>query len=259
MRGNGQIAHGVRVLPYAYETNRRRQPDDHSDVVGGPSRLRGFVAGLAGEGYNSQVNALSPNANRNDPFKVDQGQLTFDNEGLENPGGRFHSRILHCPGSWSGVTIGRGYDMKLRSQREVRRDLVNAGVDAATATAMSKGAGLKGNRAKRFCRANRSLSITAEQQKNLHDVVYGEKRAYAADRIKKWTGTDLDAATQTVQDILVDLFFRGDMTRRKWKANNFKRIVSGNDTAALLRLLRNRSLWGNVDTSRYEARIAYLQ
>lgn len=41
--------------------------------------------------------------------------MTFDQEGLENPGKKYHSRVPHVPSSSSGVTIGRGYDMKYKT------------------------------------------------------------------------------------------------------------------------------------------------
>ena len=53
-----------------------------------------------------------------------RGRLTFDAEGQE--GGPFHSRHLHVPSSASGLTIGRGYDMKRRSKSDVRDDLADA-------------------------------------------------------------------------------------------------------------------------------------
>ncbi len=224
-------------------------------------KLRGRKTALEAMTFEQQQAALSPEQASNDKegdFEVARGQLTFDNEGLENEGGSFHSRVLHCPGSWSGVTIGRGYDMKHRSKKDVKRDLLNAGVDESTAAKMAEGGKLKGKKASRFCRNNKGLSITPEQQKNLFDLVYGEKLAYATRLLKNWTGTDINSADQIIQDVLVDLFYRGDMTKRKWKRYNFKKMVDTNDRARLRTLLANRALWGNVDTNRYKARLGYV-
>ncbi|WLI78207.1 peptidoglycan-binding protein [Kosakonia sp. H02] len=59
------------------------------------------------------------------PLQVQEGQLTFDYEGVDyitavepfrQPARMpWFSRILHHPSSDSGVTLGRGYDMKKRS------------------------------------------------------------------------------------------------------------------------------------------------
>ena len=69
------------------------------------------------------------------------GRLTFEAEGQE--GGPFHSRRFHVPSSGSGLTIGRSYDMKLRSKSDVRDDLIMARLDAAKAVLISQAAGLK--------------------------------------------------------------------------------------------------------------------
>jgi hypothetical protein len=42
--------------------------------------------------------------------KVAKGQATYNSEG--NEGGKYHSRKAHHPTAASGVTIGRGYDLK---------------------------------------------------------------------------------------------------------------------------------------------------
>ena len=54
-----------------------------------------------------------------------EGLLTFRAEGNNTRGSLFYSRVIHWPGrlaecsrSGSGVTIGRGYDMKHRSPKK---------------------------------------------------------------------------------------------------------------------------------------------
>ncbi|NUN13006.1 MAG: peptidoglycan-binding protein [Myxococcales bacterium] len=192
-----------------------------------------------------------------DPYKVAEGQLTFDVEGSE--GGRFHSRVLHVPGSSSGVTIGRGYDMKERSREEVIGHLEGAGVSPSLAGKIAGGAGLVGQPAKDFVKENKDIEITPEQQQVLFSVVYDEKESYAAGRLKKWSGTDLSATDPVIRDLIVDLFYRGDMTKKKWEDNDFKTIVENKDYDRLLTLLQTRTLWGNVDTNRYTKRIEYIQ
>ena len=102
----------------------------------------------------------------NDPFIVPYGQLTFDAEGLEKRG-PFFSRKAHVPGAFSGVTIGRGYDMGSRSASEIIADLTAAGIDQATAERFSEARGLKGSKAKIFVKQKKldQIEITPEQQK----------------------------------------------------------------------------------------------
>ena len=79
---------------------------------------------------------------------VAKGQFTFDEEGKE--GGRLHSRKLHVPTKESGLTIGRGYDMKERSKKGIETDLRKAGMDKGKAKLHSSAAGLSGKAAKKF-------------------------------------------------------------------------------------------------------------
>ena len=80
------------------------------------------------------------------------GRLTFDAEGQE--GGPYDSRHLHVPTSGSGVTIGRGYDMKQRSRTEIRDDLTAAGVEPTMAALISQAAGRAGPEAEEFIEEN---------------------------------------------------------------------------------------------------------
>ncbi|MCB9550601.1 MAG: LysM peptidoglycan-binding domain-containing protein [Myxococcales bacterium] len=196
--------------------------------------------------------------NTDDPLTVSRGQVTFDSEGNDRQGSIHFTRVLHHPTAGSGVTIGRGYDMKERSAAEILRHMEAAGVDAATATTLSGAAGLSGAAADRFCRDHRDIQITHDQQKALFEFVYGEKAAYAAGRLRAWSGVDFNALDPIMQELIVDLFYRGDLTKSKWNAHNMAAIVTGNDRAGFRRLLADRSLWGNVDTNRYQARLAYL-
>lgn len=83
-----------------------------------------------------------------DEYIPDEGALTFRVEGQE--GGQYHTREFHVPSPESGLTIGRGYDMKLRTKSEVRDDLVDAGVKPEKATLISQGAGKQGGDAEEF-------------------------------------------------------------------------------------------------------------
>src|SRR3954468_22937564 len=61
-------------------------------------------------------------------FIVPRGQITFDVEG--NEGGRWHSRTPHVPSDDSGLTIGRGYDMRYRSAEQITKQMTEAGIPA---------------------------------------------------------------------------------------------------------------------------------
>ncbi|WP_343656273.1 glycoside hydrolase family protein [Paraburkholderia caribensis] len=69
---------------------------------------------------------------------------------------------LHWPGGASGVTLGPGYDMKERSAASIQADMTAIGLDNATATTISRAAGLMGQSAKTFCHENQNAVDLSE-------------------------------------------------------------------------------------------------
>lgn len=109
-------------------------------------------------------------------LSVRQGQLTFDAEGVDyitavEPFRQRRypnfSRILHWPSTaFSGVTLGRGYDMGSRSMGEIFTTLRQAGIEEYKAVICSKAAKIKGHEAERFVKVYGPLvgEITHQQQ-----------------------------------------------------------------------------------------------
>ena len=73
---------------------------------------------------------------------MSKGQYTFDAQG--NEGGKYHSRKAHHPSENSGVTIGRGYDLREKHENQVRSDFTKAGIDDVTTQAYVDCIGLTG-------------------------------------------------------------------------------------------------------------------
>lgn len=67
---------------------------------------------------------------------------------MEFPGSIFHSRVAHVPTSDSGVTIGRGYDVKMLSKDKIVSDFTAAGIGKDLAYKYAQCIGLKGDQAK---------------------------------------------------------------------------------------------------------------
>lgn len=187
-----------------------------------------------------------------------EGRLTFDSEGHE--GGPYHSRHFHVPSSGSGLTIGRGYDMKDRTKAQVRDDMIAAGLDPAIAALISHAAGLKGAAAEEFIEENNleDFQITPEAQLVLFDVEYALKvadtrrLATKADVTQAYGATDWDGLHPVIAEVLVDLRFRGDYTptcRRFLQAH-----VASNDLPAFAEELGKRERWPNVPQDRFERR-----
>ena len=79
---------------------------------------------------------------------ITKGLLTYEAEGSE--GGSYHSRKLHVPSLNSGLTLGRGYDMKEKSCQKIKGDLIKAGVTPETANTLSAASGFYGQSAEQF-------------------------------------------------------------------------------------------------------------
>lgn len=202
----------------------------------------------------------------NDPSTQDPappyGLITWEVEG--NEGGPYHSRKLHVPSSTSGLTLGRGYDMKNRSAAKINQDLAASGVPAADAAKIAKAAGLAGDAAKKFV-ADQQLSafeISKPAQVALFLITYADEKA-VVDRISAKPETvaaygacDWSKTHQAVIDLLVDLKYRGDYTPDSRVL--VQALASRNDLAGLAQVMKLRGNWPNVPKDRFERRVAFL-
>lgn len=147
-----------------------------------------------------------------------KGRVTWDAEGRE--GGAFHSRRLHVPSGGSGLTIGRGFDMKQRGKQSVFQSLFAAGISQNEALKLSSGAGLFGSTAFDFIISNDLLDyqISPLQQLRLFEQTYDEieKDVVRISSMKavvlKYGEIDWAKLNSKIKDILVDMRFRGDYT-----------------------------------------------
>lgn len=215
------------------------------------------------EEADNSSQAQSVNA---DDFTVSDGQLTFDAEGLESRGPYF-SRVPHVPGGWSGVTIGRGYDMKERSESEILEDLSNAGVSMDRAKQLAECNGLRGENAKEFLESNglNNIEISTAEQKALFIQTYQElegdviRICNKQDVVAKYGETDWDSLNPTIKDIVVDLRYRGDYTGAT--RQRVQPALVNNDLAALQDVLSDRNYWVTrfrVPENRFELRKDYI-
>ncbi|UUO04948.1 peptidoglycan-binding protein [Blastopirellula sp. J2-11] len=194
------------------------------------------------------------------PFQVERGQLTFDAEGTE--GGQFHSRRPHVPGPTSGVTIGRGYDLKERTAEGVVKDLVAATLSKADANKYAQGVGKFGQDAKAFIANTQLVEITPDQQKLLFEIVYAEMErdvrriCQKSDVIAKYGSVDWTGLDSKIKDVLIDLRYRGDYTgsSREFLQSH----VAKNDLAGFATEIRKESNWASVPEDRFNRRVAYV-
>ncbi len=209
----------------------------------------------------------SVRSDANDWLSVPRGQVTFDAEGREQPGSRYHSRVPHVPSASSGVTIGRGYDMKLRSRDGIVADLRQAGLSQTMARRFAACAGYKGSSARRQLeeRGLAEASITLAQQYRLFLDVYDELAADViricrkADVVARYGATVWEQLDPRVRDTAVDLRFRGDYTPAT-RERVQPLLVSG-DASAMGRLMADQDYWCGrfgVPKDRFNRRKRYL-
>jgi len=183
-----------------------------------------------------------------DPFTMPFGQITFDAEGQEQRG-KYFSRSPHVPGPWSGITIGRGYDLGARSANEIIADLNAAGVASAIATNCAEGRGYKGQKARNFIRQQQldQLEITPAQQKALFLIVYKELEGDVIrictkdDVVAKYGPVYWDRLHTGLRDITVDLRYRGDYTGATRELVQLPLVR--NDLMAFKTALADRGFW----------------
>jgi len=79
---------------------------------------------------------------------------------------------LHWPGGKSGVTLGPGYDMKMRKKADVMKTLMDIGLNKEVVEQASNGAGLEPSDAEDFADDNEDLiTLTKEQQLKLLPLI----------------------------------------------------------------------------------------
>lgn len=150
----------------------------------------------------------------------------------------------HWPGGCSGVTIGPGYDMGHRAPQRIVSDLTAVGVRREDAEALSRANGLIGERAGAWAKANRWFTLTPEQSRALFCLVYP---TYVA-RARAWcssVGGRLDAFPRRLQEVLVDMAYRGDLEPHYGRAQLGHAVATG-DARGLEAAICETDYWQRV-------------
>ena len=149
-------------------------------------------------------------------LSVEEGQVTFSAEGDDYPSSPNFSRKIHWPKSNSGVTLGRGYDMRLRTEEEIYQDLVMAEMPKEEAEKASKAALLHGAKAAQFVSKNKNKIevISTKVQKQLFEMIYPAyvstaRRIYEKRTHNKPHRVEWNKLSNAVKDVLVDFAYQG--------------------------------------------------
>jgi hypothetical protein len=192
------------------------------------------------------------------------GLLTWESEGREDvhythP---LFSRKLHHPSPNSGVTIGRGYDMKEKMPSQIIEDLTSSWVDENTAQQMAKGFHLDGIRADHFVRENRNLIISPQSQLQLFYISYAFEEKKVKDicakreTSTKYGDVNWDSLHQGIKEMLVDLKFRGDYTPEI--RTHIQQYVAQNNLEEFSKIICDKKYWSNVPDDRFNRRCIFM-
>ena len=201
---------------------------------------------------------------------VPYGQLTFDVEGNDfedasHPSHRYFSRIVHWPGGVSGVTIGRGYD--LGQQPDPKTDLANAGVREPLLSWLVGAKGKQGQAAKAYLNnASKEIrlhTITRKQQYKLFISVYEVMKQSVLSisgggvNQKDYGILSWDSVSKKIQDIIIDLRYRGDYHKPSRKF--IQKPFVENDLEKIKQEISRKSNWESVPSERFSERVRYLE
>jgi len=209
----------------------------------------------------------------------DGKQMTGEAEGLV-----LHPYVPEDDLDISGVTIGRGCDMKERTQDAIKTLMRAAGISAPIGNLMSKASGLYGSGARAFLKKNplsllddsndrsffsansyssvESIPITSGQAEKLFDKDY---EWYTTDTQRIATKNDVQEAYGNVvwgvihpaiRAILVDLRFRGDYSPASRRI--IESYVASNKLQDFIQAMDDQNNWKKVPADRFNRRNKFL-
>lgn len=195
-----------------------------------------------------------------------RGLLTFEAEGTE--GGTYHSRKLHVPDERSGLTLGRGYDMRHRTSRQIHQELMQAGMVQDEAETLSKAAGLFGTTARKFVKDQglEAFQVSPQVQLRLFEITYQQEESEArrlctkADVTARYGVCDWEALHPAIRDVVVDLKFRGDYAALERK--HLQNAIVDNAPERFLELLQDAEFWMpqiKTPADRFQRRVEYMK
>ncbi len=194
-----------------------------------------------------------------------EGMLIFDSEGKE--GGFYQSRYPHVPNEDSGLTIGRGYDMKTKTKPEILQDLLHAGVDKEQAKKFIDAGhiNVKGESAKEYIKEKEleDFSLTPIQQLKLFEISLAKETSEVKricskkDTVQKYGKVDFKKIHPAIKEVLVDLKFRGDYTTESRML--LQKHAADNNLEEFAKVIQDKNNWKKVPKDRFDNRSKYLE
>jgi len=183
--------------------------------------------------------------------------LTWDAEGAD---GRKDPKVLsklRIPHKKAGLTIGRGYDLKLLKKDVAKKDMIKCGINKDDADSISRAAGMPAYRAKNVLKRSsrlRNLKFTVKQtyclflRKVMKNVVLSQRLLTK----KVWKRRHWK-----IKGILLDLLFRGDYTRSVKRG--IEKHIKNNSLYYVTKYMSDESKWRHVPKDRFLRRKKYMR
>ena len=144
----------------------------------------------------------------------------------------------------SGVTIGVGYDMSVsgRNRDAIFQDLTQANVPADIARRLSEGERIKGWVAKAWCDQHQDLRLSIDNVIDLYKNIYRKDYVLGAKNlVTDWKGS-WDTYPAIVQEVLVDLHYRGDLNT-PYGRGKLRPLISANDLVGIRDAICDAEFW----------------
>ena len=105
-----------------------------------------------------------------------------------------------------------------------------------------------------------SFTITRRQQKNLFKITFAREKRETKRLVRKYYKRNLDKLNSKIQEILIDLKFRGDFRPKSTSSTmvQLRKAVQGNSLADFTKVMSNRRMWRNVPDNRFKSRKNFL-
>ncbi len=105
------------------------------------------------------------------------------------------------------------------------------------------------------------FTITTSQQKNLFKITYSRQEKEAKRLVQKYYKIKWNSLQLKIQEMFVDLKFRGDFRPRRQSAamKGLKKAAKQNSLAELKKVMSKRANWRNVPYDRFRRRRNYVK
>jgi len=196
-----------------------------------------------------------------------KGELTYRAEGNDNPNSSQYSARLRLD-NLGRLVIGRGYPLYLRSKEQIIEDFTHIGFSAHDAHRLANTKKLSGEELKKFLlKYGPEYELSKKQERELFEREYSlcEKQLnkFMNDNIRRYGVLDISEMPEWFEEILVDLWYAGDVNARTqdYIFPAVARSIRDDNPYHFERLLYHFKLWTmlGISEDRMKMRCMYIR